>query len=133
LQWPVAADGTDEPLLYTKDFHFPDGKARLFPRCLFPNHATNRMKNLICTSTTAVSWNISTRANMTYRSDGIRKKTPDTFRRSFTRPRHGARHSKRKPGCNSFRAMAGSKVRAVVTDRVQGKELYMPMNSPKAR
>src|ERR1700716_1459822 len=31
LQWPVAADGTDEPLLYTKRFAFPDGKARLFP------------------------------------------------------------------------------------------------------
>src|SRR5207244_4557698 len=30
LQWPVAADGSDEPLLYTKDFPFPDGKARLF-------------------------------------------------------------------------------------------------------
>ena len=30
LQWPVAADGTDEPLLYAKRFAFPDGKARLF-------------------------------------------------------------------------------------------------------
>src|SRR5712671_702268 len=26
LQWPVAADGTDQPLLYTKEFAFPDGK-----------------------------------------------------------------------------------------------------------
>jgi formate dehydrogenase major subunit len=31
LQWPVTADGVDEPLLYTKQFFFPDGKARLFP------------------------------------------------------------------------------------------------------
>jgi formate dehydrogenase major subunit len=31
LQWPVAADGSDQPLLYTKGFAFPDGKARLFP------------------------------------------------------------------------------------------------------
>ena len=31
LQWPVAADGADQPLLYTKRFNFPDGKARLFP------------------------------------------------------------------------------------------------------
>jgi len=29
LQWPVAADGSDEPLLYTKQFAFPDRKARL--------------------------------------------------------------------------------------------------------
>ena len=27
----MAADGTDQPLLYTKQFAFPDGKARLFP------------------------------------------------------------------------------------------------------
>src|SRR6202050_2268605 len=31
LQWPVASDGTDQPLLYTKEFAVPDGKARLFP------------------------------------------------------------------------------------------------------
>src|ERR1700728_2241475 len=31
LQWPVAADGTDQPLLYTPKFAFPDGKARFFP------------------------------------------------------------------------------------------------------
>ena len=31
LQWPVAADGTDQPLLYTKQFNFPDGKANFFP------------------------------------------------------------------------------------------------------
>ena len=31
LQWPVHSDGTDEPLLYTKHFNFPDGKARLYP------------------------------------------------------------------------------------------------------
>ncbi|KML35783.1 formate dehydrogenase subunit alpha, partial [Cytobacillus firmus] len=31
LQWPVAEDGTDTPLLYTDGFPFPDGKARLYP------------------------------------------------------------------------------------------------------
>lgn len=32
LQWPVAPDGTDTPLLYSdKRFHFEDGKARLHP------------------------------------------------------------------------------------------------------
>ena len=31
LQWPVAIDGTDEPLLYTKEFHFADGKAKFYP------------------------------------------------------------------------------------------------------
>jgi len=31
LQWPVAKDGSDQPLLYTKEFKFPDGKATFFP------------------------------------------------------------------------------------------------------
>jgi formate dehydrogenase major subunit len=31
LHWPVAEDGSDQPLLYTKQFKFPDGKARFFP------------------------------------------------------------------------------------------------------
>src|SRR3984957_469914 len=31
LQWPVAPDGSDQPLLDTKRFNFPDGKARLYP------------------------------------------------------------------------------------------------------
>ena len=31
LQWPVAMDGTDQPLLYTKEFHTEDGKAKLYP------------------------------------------------------------------------------------------------------
>src|ERR1700692_3103369 len=31
LQWPVHPDGSDEPLLFTERFNFPDGKARFFP------------------------------------------------------------------------------------------------------
>jgi formate dehydrogenase major subunit len=31
LQWPVADDGSDQPLLYTRGFNFPDGKATFFP------------------------------------------------------------------------------------------------------
>ncbi len=31
LQWPVAADGTDTPLLFEKEFPLPGGKARLWP------------------------------------------------------------------------------------------------------
>ena len=34
LQWPVAEDGSDQPLLYTKEFNFPDGKATFLPSSL---------------------------------------------------------------------------------------------------
>jgi formate dehydrogenase major subunit len=30
LQWPVASDGTDQPVLYLNGFPFPDNKARLY-------------------------------------------------------------------------------------------------------
>ena len=48
LQWPVAADGTDEPLLYTKRFAFPTAKRGCFR---FPGLVPpmSRMPNLICT------------------------------------------------------------------------------------
>jgi formate dehydrogenase major subunit len=48
LQWPVASDGSDQPLLYTTRFNFPDGKARL---SLSPgrNRRNNPMPNSICT------------------------------------------------------------------------------------
>ena len=38
LQWPVAADGTDEPLLYAGEttFPFPDGKASFHPLVYVP-------------------------------------------------------------------------------------------------
>lgn len=130
LQWPVASDGTDEPLLYTKGFAFPDGKARLFP----------------------LSWNGRVEApdaeydlhfnngrllehfhegNLTYRAPGIKEKVPDTFVEvspelaqergiiSGTWVQLVSRHGQLR-------------VRALVTDRVSGKELYMPMNSTTA-
>src|SRR6476660_5301684 len=61
LQWPVAADGTDEPLLYTKRFNFSDGKARLFP--LVWREAPEHIHE----------------GHMTYRSPGVKENTPDTF------------------------------------------------------
>ena len=48
LQWPVAADGTDQPLLYTKRFAFPDGKARLVPARLDANRPSSPTPSSIC-------------------------------------------------------------------------------------
>ena len=43
LLWPVAEDGTDTPLLYETEFHFPDGKARLHPlEWLHPSETPGR-------------------------------------------------------------------------------------------
>ena len=49
LHWPVAADGTDEPLLYTKNFAFPDGKAKLHSARVHRSRRIRRTRSSTCT------------------------------------------------------------------------------------
>src|SRR5438270_5427710 len=78
LQWPVAADGADEPLLYTKGFNFPDGKARLFPLAYSqPTDQVNEEFDLHLNNGRLLEH--FHEGNLTYRSPGIREQTPDTF------------------------------------------------------
>ena len=127
LQWPVAADGTDEPLLYTKRFAFPDGKARLFPvswigvtdepNAEFDLHLNNgRLLEHFH------------EGNLTYRTEGIREKVPDTF--VEVSPELAEERGIQSGTWVQLVSRYGQvRVRALVTDRVQGRELYMPMNS----
>jgi len=78
LQWPVAADETDERLLYTKRFVFPDGKARLFPvSWIGPNDQPDSQFDLHLNNGRLLEH--FHEGNLTYRTVGIREKTPDTF------------------------------------------------------
>src|SRR6202140_5809399 len=78
LQWPVAADGTDEPLLYTKGFHFPDGKARLFPLTWSgPQERLDADLDLHLNNGRLLEH--FHEGNLTYRSRGIREKVPDVW------------------------------------------------------
>lgn len=127
LQWPVAADGTDQPLLYTERFNFPDGKARLYvlpysettdqPDQEFDLHLNNgRLLEHFH------------EGNLTYRSNGIRAKTPDTF--VEVSPALATERGLQDGTWVQLISRYGKvRVRTVVTDRVHGKELYMPMNS----
>ena len=130
LQWPVAADGSDEPLLYTKRFAFPDGKARLFPLTQTePKEPPDAEYDLHLNNGRLLEH--FHEGNLTYRVDGIRQKTPDTWVEvspelakergivSGTRVRLTSRHGQ-------------VRVRALVTDRVHGNQLYMPMNSSES-
>src|SRR5208282_3098729 len=68
---------------------------------------------------------------LTYRSDGIRKKTPDTF--VEVSPALATERGIQNGTWVQLVSRYGRvKVRALVTDRVQGKELYMPMNSAES-
>jgi formate dehydrogenase major subunit len=127
LQWPVAADGTDQPLLYTKEFAFPDGKARLFPLALTePTDQPNVEFDLHLNNGRLLEH--FHEGNMTYRNDGIREKTPDTF--VEVSPELAKQRGIQSGTWVQLTSRYGQvRVRALVTDRVQGKQLYMPMNS----
>jgi formate dehydrogenase major subunit len=66
--------------------------------------------------------------NLTYRTEGIREKTPDTF--VEVSPELAEERGIQSGTWVQLISRYGQvRVRALVTDRVQGRELYMPMNS----
>src|SRR5258705_3090686 len=130
LQWPVAADGGDQPLLYTKQFAFPDGKARLFPLSWSePTEQPDAEFDLHLNNGRLLEH--FHEGNLTYRVDGIRQKTPDTW--VEVSPQLASERGIQTGTRVQLRSRHGQVgVRALVTDRVHDKQLYMPMNSTKS-
>jgi formate dehydrogenase major subunit len=130
LQWPVAADGSDQPLLYTKKFNFPDGKARLFPLSWSgPVEKVNAKFDLHLNNGRLLEH--FHEGNMTYRVKGIHEKTPDTFLEIS--PELAEERGVQSGTWLLLTSRSGQvRVRALVTDRVSGRELYMPMNSTES-
>jgi formate dehydrogenase major subunit len=130
LQWPVAPDGTDQPLLYLDGFAHPDQKARLFsltwreptesPDAEFDLHLNNgRLLEHFH------------EGNMTYRVAGIEKRTPGTFLE--VSPELATARGIEDGTLVELTSRRGAvRVRALVTDRVHGDELYLPMNSTES-
>jgi len=127
LQWPVAADGSDQPLLYTKGFKFPDGKARFYPiPWTEPTDQQNAEYDLHLNNGRLLEH--FHEGNMTYRTEGIREKTPCTF--VEVSPALAAERSIETGAWVELTSRYGQlRVQALITDRVKGNELYMPMNS----
>jgi formate dehydrogenase major subunit len=130
LQWPVAADGTDQPLLYTQGFPFPDGKARLFPVAWTqPPEQPDAEFDLRLNNGRLLEH--FHEGNLTFRSDGIRSRTPDTF--VEVPPELAAARGIQSGTWVELTSRYGHvRVRALVTDRVHGTDLYMPMNSTES-
>jgi formate dehydrogenase major subunit len=130
LQWPVAADGTDQPLLYTQKFAFPDGKARLFPlKWTGAQDQPNEEFDLHLNNGRLLEH--FHEGNLTYRVSGIREKTPDTF--VEVSPALAQERGIESGTWVMLISRYGQvRVRALVTDRVSGHELYMPMNSTES-
>jgi len=130
LQWPVAADGTDQPLHYTKKFALPDGKAKLFPLSWTgPQDTPNAQFDLHLNNGRLLEH--FHEGNLTYRVKGIHEKTPDTF--VEISPELAQERGVQSGTWVLLTSRYGKvRVRALVTERVQGRELYMPMNSTES-
>ena len=130
LQWPVAADGSDQPLLYTERFAFPDGKARFFPvPWTEPTDQPNEEFDLHLNNGRLLEH--FHEGNMTYRTEGIRERTPGTF--VEVSPELAAARGIQTGSLVELTSRYGRiESPALVTDRVQGDQLYLPMNSTDA-
>lgn len=125
LQWPVAADGTDTPLLYTERFHFPDGKAQLYPLDWVAPEAADAEYDLHVNNGRLLEH--FHQGNLTYKVKGIREKTPRAF--VEISPKLAAERQVRDGTIVRLISPYGAvKVQALITDRVREKELYLPMN-----
>jgi formate dehydrogenase major subunit len=127
LQWPVADDGSDQPLLFTNEFPFPDGKARLFPlKWQEPGEQTSETFDLHLNNGRLLEH--FEQGSMSYRSDGIKEIAPNSFLE--VSPELAAERGLESGRWVQLRSPNGNiKVQVLVTDRVQGKQLYMPMNT----
>lgn len=128
LQWPVAADGTDTPLLYTDRFHFDDGRARLHPLEFreptdqvdeeYPLHVNN--------GRTLEHFH---EGNLTLRSAGLVQLVPDTYAEMTwrTAEEHGGLATGDWVRLISRRGELT--VRVLLSDEVHDGELWVPMQA----
>jgi formate dehydrogenase major subunit len=127
LQWPVAEDGSDQPLLYTEQFKLPGGKATFFPvPWTEPTDQQNTEYDLHLNNGRLLEH--FHEGNMTYQTEGIREKTPCTFV-EFSPELATERGIQTGSWVQLVSRYGKVRAQVVITTRVQGKELYMPMNS----
>ncbi|HEY4356407.1 MAG TPA: formate dehydrogenase subunit alpha [Acidobacteriaceae bacterium] len=129
LQWPVQKDGTDSPLLYAGDKEFPleGGKATFFPlQYVPPSEESNETYDLHLNNGRLLEH--FEQGNMSYKIPGVKAITPSTFLEiseelAAERGIQTGRHVQLDSPYGRVR------VQVLITDRVQGKQMYMPMNS----
>jgi len=127
LQWPVAKDGTDEPLLFTKSFPFPDGKAKFYP-IVWEEPCEETSQEFCHHLNNGRVLEHFEQGSMTYRSKGIREITPTNW--VEVSPELAQKNGLKDGSVVHLRSLYGeATVPVVVTDRVHGDDLYMPMNS----
>lgn len=126
LVWPVNPDGTDTPLLYTDGFAFPDRKARLVQANWVKPAPAEEGYDLVVNNGRLLEH--FHEGNLTNKSIGLQKKVPNTF--VEVSPELARERGIKDGSVVRLESPYGAvKVSVLVTDRVQGNELYLPMNS----
>lgn len=127
LQWPVHADGTDEPTLYLNGFNFPDKKARFFPlKFREPSDAPSAEFDLFLNNGRQLEH--FHEGNMTHRVPGIHEETPERYvevsvELAQERQIESGRWVRLTSKYGSLR------IKVLVTARVVGKQIYLPLAS----
>ncbi len=127
LQWPVAVDGSDQPLLYTKNFHFDDGKARLYPlEWMEPSDQQDEQYDIHLNNGRLLEH--FHEGNMTLRVPGIHEETPHRFLE--VSPELAKERGIQNGTWIDVISRTGKvRVQALITDRVHGKQVYLPLTS----
>lgn len=126
LQWPVAADGKDTPLLFTDGFSLPGGKAILHPVKWTQPLTFNEEYDIHVNNGRLLEH--FHEGNMTYKSKAISGKTPNVFLEVSCElaAERGIRDGTKVRLTSPYGSV---RVSCLVTDRVKGKQVYLPMNT----
>ena len=128
LQWPVAADGTGTRMLFAdRIFPLPGGKARFYP---LGEHVPLEQvdEQYDCHLNNGRLLEHFHEGNMTGHSPGLRAKVPDAFL-EISAELAQERGIENGTWVRIVSRRGAIKVRAQISDRVHGRELYLPMNS----
>lgn len=129
LHWPVEADGTDTPLLYTEGFHMPGGKAVLYPLTWKePAEAADAEYDLILDNGRMLEQFQA--MNQTGRGPRIWSLSPKWF--VEVSPELAQERGIEDGSWLRITSRRGSlDVPALVTDRVSGGNLFLPLHHGK--
>ena len=127
LCWPVAADGTDTPLLYTDGFHLPEGKARLYPLAWTePSDQPDDEYDLhLNTGRNLEHFHVG---NQTHKSAGLNSIIPDTYV-EVSYALAEARGVATGDWVRLVSRRGAVRAQALVSDQVRDGELFMPLSS----
>ena len=126
LQWPVAPDGTDQPTLYMDGFNFENGRAKLFPLTFDNFFKEDEVYDLHVNNGRLLEH--FHEGNMTYQTEMIKYKVPNAFV-EISPELAKDRDIHEGAELRLISETGEATLIATVTDRVKGREIYIPLNN----